>query len=463
MLRISALLITLLSFITGCSPDHPGTPVIKAGLGETIITPQENLQMRGFARSQVATGTHDDLHARSLVIEGKDGTSVVMMTISLCSLAREYVEQIRTIINEQTGIPETNILISCNHTHAGPRVGRTGEQYLTFLIKQAAASAVEAWNNRIPARIGSGATVVMELGRNRRRLLYGGLHPDPEVGIIKIEDAAGNLMGVLFNYGCHPSALDWRNRLYSEDWPYYAIQGIKKANGENVWGAYFQSAEGDINVGYSAELSAVGADMPIRNYEYIEIKGNQMADAVLDALPDIKTSGDCDIRAAIGFFDYPTRKSFPITLKQAEKESAATHIKLASLEKKDNIEGTRILDKVRVEVFQTGQRLRTARRFYSSGKLPETMTIEHQAIRIGDTVFAAVPGEVFSEIGLKIKEESPFEKTFVIGLANGYGGYMPTAQEFIEGDYEVDGCMYGRNAGSVCVDSALELIRKLDK
>ena len=456
------VLFTLIYINTSCTNQQKEPTFIKAGLGETVITPQENLQMRGFARSQVATGTHDDLHARSLVIEGGDGTSVVMMTLSLCSLEREYVERIRTAINEQTGIPEKNILISCNHTHAGPSVGRAGEQYQTFLIKQAAASAVEAWNNRIPARIGSGATVVMELGRNRRRLLYGGLHPDPEVGIIKIEDAGGNLMGVLFNYGCHPSALDWRNRLYSEDWPYYAIQGIKKALGENVWAAYFQSAEGDINVGYSAELSAVGADMPIRNYEYIEIKGNQMADAVLDALPDIKTSGDCGIRAATGFFDYPTRESFPVTLKQAENESADAQKKLAALEKKENIAGTRLLDNVRVEVFQTGQRLRTARRFYSSGNLPETMSIEHQAIRIGDTVFAAVPGEVFSEIGLKIKEESPFEKTFVIGLANGDGGYMPTAREFIEGDYEVDGCMYGRNAGSVCVESSLELIRKVE-
>ncbi|MBT4484522.1 MAG: hypothetical protein HOC71_12690, partial [Candidatus Latescibacteria bacterium] len=208
--------IILAVLVTGCSSpqteegNHRGLPLHKIGLGETVITPDKNTMMYGFARSQISTGVHDDLHARSIVIESDDGTSVVMMTLSICTLEREYVERIRSVINERTGIPETNILISCNHTHAGPSVEKAGEQYREFLVENAALSAVEAWNSRVPARIGIGSVKTPEIGRNRRRLLYGGLHPDPEAGIIKIEDLKGNLMGVAFNYGCHPSTLDWR-------------------------------------------------------------------------------------------------------------------------------------------------------------------------------------------------------------------------------------------------------------
>ena len=458
---IAVLLLSLLCLSAGCGKQP--MPSVKVGLGETVITPEENLRMRGFARSQVATGVHDDLHARSMVIEDGDGTAAVMMSLSLVGIGREYIDRIRTLITEKTGIPETSIIISCNHTHAGPSVEQAPETYQTLVVERAAASAVDAWNSRAPARIGLGSTVVMELGRNRRWLLYGGLHPDPEVGIVKIEDPQGNLRGVLFNYGCHPSALDWRNRLYSEDWPYYAIRGIKEAVGEDVWTAYFQSAEGDINVGYSAELSAVGADMPIRNYEYIEHKGTQMSDAVLAALPGIETSGNHDIGTASGFFDYPARDSFPITLAQAEKDAAAAQKKLAALETRQSIEGTRILDEIRMEIFQTGQRLRTARQFYAEEITSEPITVEQQAIRIGDAVFVSVPGEIFSEIGLGIKNASPFEKTFVIGLANGYGGYMPTEKEFIEGNYEVDGCRYGPAAETVCIESSIALIRRLEK
>ena len=446
-----------------CSKSQNDIPATKAGFGETIITPQENVQMKGFARSQVSTGVHDDLHARSLVIESDDGTTAVMMTLSLCTLEREYVGRIRSLIHDRTGIPETGILISCNHTHAGPSVDKAGEQYQEFLVENAAQSAVEAWNSRVPARIGVGPAKTPEIGRNRRRLLYGGLHPDPETGIIKIEDPEGNLMGVAFNYGCHPSALDWRNTLFSEDWPYYAIRGIKKEAGEHIWAAYFQSAEGDINVGYSSELSAVGAYMPIRNYEYIEVKGNQMAATVLDALPHIQTSGSHDIQVAIDFFDYPLRESFPVTLEKAENDAAAARKKLAALENVKNLEGTRIFDKVRVEVFQTGQRLSTARQFYSRKPGTKPVSIEQQAIRIGDAVFVSLPGEVFSEIGLAIKEGSPLEKTFVIGVANGYGGYLPTEKEFVEGDYEVDGCRYSPKAEKVCIESSLDLIGRLVK
>ena len=82
--------------------------------------------------------------------------------------------------------------------------------------------------------------------------------------------------------------------------------------------AFFQSAQGDIKVGYTAELSAVGAEMPIRNFWYAEVKGKQMAEAVARALPGIATSANPDIRVASGFVDLPLRDSYPMTAKEAE-------------------------------------------------------------------------------------------------------------------------------------------------
>ena len=205
---------------------------IKIGLGDSIITPCENLQLRGFARSQVATGTHDDLHARSIVVEDTRGKSVCIMSLAIVYIDRQLVERIRREISGKTGIPEDAILLSCTHTHSGPFVEEAPESYREFLVDQAVKSAVDAWESRFPGRIGIDSTEVMELGRNRRRLLHGGIHPDPQVPLIKIEDLDGKLRGVLFNYGCHPSSLDWQNRLYSEDWPYYAIEGLREKLGE---------------------------------------------------------------------------------------------------------------------------------------------------------------------------------------------------------------------------------------
>ena len=473
---VTVLLIAVL--MAGCLSITAKTPpALKVGVGETIITPSEPTRMRGFARAQVSTGVHDDLHARSLVVEDRRGDTAVLMTVALCGLTEDYLKRIREGVNAKTGIPAGNIVVSCTHTHSGPNVGSSHDttnkeevdasvaslEYRAFLVDQCVASAVHAWESRVPGRIGISSTKVFELGRNRRRLLYGGLHPDPEVAVIKVEDAGGKLLGVAFNYGCHPSGIDWHNTLFTEDWPYYAIRGIKKQVGDGVWVAFFQAAEGDIGVGYSAELSAVGVDMPVRTYEYIERKGNQMAGAVLDALPGIVTSSDPDVRVAADRFDYPLRTEYPVTVEQAEREAAEMKKRLAGIEKIPELRDTRLHDAARVGVFQADQRLGVARRFFSGGKRPVTRSLEQLAIRIGDAVFVTFPGELFSEIGLAIKDRSPLDKTYIIGLTCGPGGYLPSAKEFLEGDYEVDGSAYSPLTEKVCVESSLSLIHRVAK
>ena len=59
-------------------------------------------------------------------------------------------------------------------------------------------------------------------------------------------------------------------------------------------------------------------------------------------------------------------------------------------------------------------------------ELPDVLETEMQVIRVGDAALVTLPGEVFVEIGLQIKAESLAPKTFVIGLANGFVGYVPT-------------------------------------
>ncbi|MDD4109396.1 MAG: neutral/alkaline non-lysosomal ceramidase N-terminal domain-containing protein [Prolixibacteraceae bacterium] len=439
---------------------------IKVGVGETVITPSENMQMAGFSRSQVSAGVHDDLHARSLVVEDQSGNTVVLMSVSLIGVSRQIADRIREGITKQTGVAGDNVIISATHTHSGPSVGRRDEDspsYEKFVIEQCIESAVLAWKNRQPGRIGIEPAEVFELGRNRRRLLYGGVHPDPEVAIIKIENARGQLLGVAFNYGCHPSGLDWSNTLISEDWPYFAIQKIKEAVGDDVWVAFYQSAEGNINIGYTAELSAVGVEMPVRTYWYIEKKGEQMAEAVLKSLPSVNTLNNPDVRIAKSEFEYPLRKSYPVTTDEAEQEAEAAKKRLAEMEGKPEYQGTRTLDMARVDLFSTTQKLNASKKYSGNASQPEIRTLEQQCVRIGDAVFVTFPGELFAEIGLRIKENSPLVKTFVIGMTAGGGGYLPAAREFIDGDYEVDGSAYGPEAEEACVKFSLDMIRRVAK
>ncbi len=436
---------------------------IKVGLGETIITPKENIKMFGFARSQVATGVHDDLHSRCLIVEDNNENRIILLSVSICELLfRETADRVREAVSRVTGVSKKSIMLSNTHTHSGPDVENAPEEYKNFFVKQIAKSAELAIKDISPAKLGVGKTLQLEVGKNRRRLLYGGLHPDPELYVIRIENLSGKLRGVLFNYGCHPATLDWKNTLYSEDWPYYAIKGIKVEIGDDVWVCYLQAAQGDINTGYDSLLSAIGADMPVRDFAYIEYKGKQMAKSVLDVLPKIKSEEILTVESIDEYYELPLRKEFPLTMEEAEEQLEFAQKRLSEFEKKNEYKGSKKLDRLRTEVFSAQQTVTLAKKFYT-GKLPESELTEIQVFRIGDTVLFSLPGEIFSEIALAVKKQSPFKNTLPVGLTNGYFAYMPTKEEFIDGDYEVDGSKFSPDAGEVLVNSTIEVINKLTR
>ncbi len=86
------------------------------------------------------------------------------------------------------------------------------------------------------------------------------------------------------------------------------------------------------------------------------------------------------------------------------------------------------------------------------------------ALRLGNAATVFLPGEPFVQIGLRIGEQSPFEFTAVVGYAEAYIGYIPTARAYDGGGYE---CRPGRwsrlrpsSAELVC-SAALELLLEL--
>jgi hypothetical protein len=67
---------------------------------------------------------------------------------------------------------------------------------------------------------------------------------------------------------------------------------------------------------------------------------------------------------------------------------------------------------------------------------PAEVPVILQALRVGDLAIAAIPCEVFADIGLELKRRSPLRPAFVISLANGYHGYLPTPEHHALGGYE---------------------------
>jgi hypothetical protein len=81
-------------------------------------------------------------------------------------------------------------------------------------------------------------------------------------------------------------------------------------------------------------------------------------------------------------------------------------------------------------------------------------------LRLGDTALATNPSELFCEIGLAIKEGSPFACTGVVGYADAMVWYVPTRSAYTEGGYEVErACRVNPGAGELLQEASLRLLR----
>jgi hypothetical protein len=75
--------------------------------------------------------------------------------------------------------------------------------------------------------------------------------------------------------------------------------------------------------------------------------------------------------------------------------------------------------------------------------------VEVMAIRLGDIAIVALPGEVFCETGLAIRQPSPAPHTLVVELANDAVGYLPPLVAFKQGGYEPTPGSTNYEAGAV--------------
>ena len=434
--------------------------MLSAGFGKESISPPIGAPLAGFAARQgVCEGIHDELFSRALVLENND-RSVAIVSLDVLAVSAEFVEQVRSSIESKTGIKKDAIMIAATHTHAGPVTIRTffnpdgslDADYMRSLADAIENSVSAAWENRFEARIGVGSGYVDGIGVNRRTEDKKPI--DDEIGIIKVEDATGTVKGVLINYSCHPTVLGSDNLLATGDFPYFAVDTIEKELGGDSFAMFVNGTQGNISMGHSSELSAIGIITPGRTFEHAAELGEKLGRAALDVLKEIKTTGSPKIETAVAAARFPI-KALPdvpaagVSLAAAEKHLADVSANGASSEQvmraKSGLLYASITDYYARETSK-----------FSDGVLP----VELQALRIENAEFLAIPAEVFVEIGLEIKKRAE-HNTFIVGIANGYIGYLPTALSYPAGGYEVVSSKVSPETESVLYNEIKKLEQRL--
>ena len=201
------------------------------GNGNGVFDP---VWIAGFSNSKAANGIHDDLWARTMVID--DGkTRVALVVLDAIGLMHDDMIDIRKLIPADAGVSYT--IVSSTHDHEAPDLmglwGKTpfksgvNPDYMAYVKNQAAKSVVEAVKSLRPASlaISEDPTGAIPLVKDTRK---------PEVfdsglRLIKaIDRENGNTLGSLIAWANHAETLWSRNLLLTSDFPHYVREGVEK-------------------------------------------------------------------------------------------------------------------------------------------------------------------------------------------------------------------------------------------
>lgn len=422
--------------------------VLKAGAATSNITPPLGMEIVGnFAPRPIAAHVHDELHARCLVLD--DGTTkLVFVVADTISLARDVWDEAKQKIEAATGIPAANMMFSGTHTHSSVAALTNADptlNYRQFIISRVVDGVRRAVNNLEPARIAWGSGQVPQHVFNRRWKLkegltnpnpFGGqdravmnpsslLRPrlagpagptNPEVYCLSVQASDGRQIALMANYWLHYVGGVPREHLSADYFGEFCRRLESKLAGAGVHppmvGILANGPCGDVNNNdYSGKTPAVKREP----YEKIKLVAGDLATEVLRVHGSLQHQDWVPLKAAVENLELAVRRPTPEMVKWAKEVLA------------------RPKDAAPVHRLEQPYAERTLAAHEAK---PESVSCVMQAFRIGDLAIAAVPFEVFTEIGLEIKSRSPFKDTFTIELANGSNGYLPTPAQHELGGYE---------------------------
>src|SRR5258707_11763744 len=93
----------------------------KAGLATVKITPEKPVPMAGYAsRTKPFEKVEQDIYAKALALEDREGHRAVLVTTDLLGLSRAVAEPVCERIQQATKLARSNILLNSAHTHSAP-------------------------------------------------------------------------------------------------------------------------------------------------------------------------------------------------------------------------------------------------------------------------------------------------------------------------------------------------------
>jgi sugar phosphate isomerase/epimerase len=437
---------------------------LKAGVATVDITPPVGYRMSGYFRERLSTGTSNRLKAKAVVLRQGD-ESAALVFCDIIGMSLEVSSSARSIAAEKTGIPAENILIAATHSHTGPlyfgalrnhfherAIAERGNDpcekvdYSSELAEKIVAVISRADKKVKSVRLKAGIAQQHGLSFNRRfhmkdgtvRFNPGVMNPDivrvagpidPDVGIVSFNyPGSTNPDAALVNFTLHLDTVGGTE--YAADYPYYLEQSLRRACGEDFVLLFGTGACGDIN----------HIDVTRRERLKTDFIGNTLAQTVKLRQSSLNALASPSLAVRSETVRVPLQEFSPAEVAWARES----------------------IDKVGTGELSFLEQVRAYKILACQMRTDETIGLEVQVFRLSsDVAIVGLPGEVFVELGLAVKEASPFATTLVIELCQDSPGYIPTRKAFAEGSYETVNSRIVPGGGEKMAETAIRLLKEL--
>jgi len=467
---LSCLLVAQLSFSALFSAAAADKKELKAGAARVAINPDLGELIVGNFTTPPATQIHDDITARCLLLDNGE-KRIAFVVVDSVHVPRGIFDAARALIAKDTDIAPVEVVMSSTHTHSATSTGHWSlKSDAKFNVYQQRAvdgiyqAVKQAGSHLQPVRIAWGSFQEPSHLNNRRWYVtdpallvnpLGGtdqvrMNPpagsaalvrpagptDPQFSFISVRTLEGKPLSLLANYSLHyvggvPSGV------ISADYfgAYNDLIGVLLNGGEAVpefVGLYSNGTSGDVNnINFAAKSRKKYAP-----FEKMAEVASQLAERTVAEEKTLKWHDWVPLKLA--------ETELVLQVRQPD-EALARHV-------------ATVLARSEGETGRHRYEGAYARRIQSLMEGQKEISARLQVVRIGDQVIATIPFEVFTEIGLEIKEKSPFPATFTISLANGGYGYLPTPAQHAVGGYET---WLGTN--NVQLDASEKIVEQLLK
>lgn len=459
------------------------TDRLQIGMAEVDITPPVGFPMAGYYHERLAEGTIDSLKAKAIVFREGD-TAGALVVCDLIGIATDLSREVRRRASEKTGIPASNIVLAATHSHTAPDYMKelwlslgtekqepSRAEYIEKLISGPVDAIVRAYGDAGNSMLSTGAALqTTPVAFNRRFVMRDGSvqtwqalsNPevvraagpiDPRIELLAIRNSEdGKVRGILSNFALHLDTVGGMR--WSADYPFFIERTLRKNYGADVISIFGTGCCGDIN---HSDPST-----PTRNQA--DFIGDSIGTSICQQFATLSPLKTNRLRVRSQVVELPLED-----VTQPEVERAIEIVALAKQGGKvaflDHVTSYKqlILDQFlhRQPFTETAKHI-TWGLSRSLAGVGERLPVDVTVMTIGDDVaIVCLPGEVFVELGLAIKQASPFRTTIVVELSNAVETiYVPHRAAYAGGSYEVTNSALQPGGGEMLVEAAIKLLRE---